>query len=90
MKEFMLSPDKMEAENHWDDIGIQLEIDDGILENISERNPFYGSRESFKAMVRAWVKQKNPQPSTFIEALECLNICKNLSAHLRSKYCKYV
>ena len=83
------SPDKMEAEEHWDDIGIQLQIVDETLEGISSNLLSYEG--SFQRMVRAWMKQEKPQPtwSTFVEALEKLNICENLSAHLRSKYCKY-
>ena len=68
---------------------IQLQIIDETLEDIGSESVSY--ERSFHRMVKAWMKQKKPQPTwlTFVEALEELNICKNLSAHLRSKYCKY-
>ena len=91
MLEYSLSSDKEEADERWDDIGIQLEIDD---ENLGEIRWFAardgGHREAFKRMIRVWMKQKKPQPTwlNFVEALERLDVCKNLSAHLRLKYCK--
>ena len=90
MLEYSLSSDKEEAEEHWDDIGIQLEIDDEKLGEIRSTARDGGDKEAFKCMVRAWMKQKKPQPTwlNFVEALEHLNVCKSLSAHLRSKYCK--
>ena len=78
----------MEAEEHWDDIGIQLQIVDETLEDIGSESLLHEG--SFQRMVRAWMKQEKLQPSwlNFVEALEHLKVCKNLSAHLRSKYCK--
>ena len=89
INEMKESPDKMEAEEYWEDIGIQLQIVDETLEDIGSKSLSYEG--SFQRMIRAWMKQEKPQPtwSTFVEALEELNICKNLSAQLRSKYCKY-
>ena len=91
MLEYSSSSDKEEAEERWDDIGIQLEIDD---EKLGEIRTFTARddqrREAFKHMIRAWMKQEKPQPTwlNFVEALEHLDACKNLSAHLRLKYCK--
>ena len=87
----MLSPDKSEAEQHWEDIGVQLEVDDEMLDRY--RRPLYSDRQEwiFKAVIRSWVNQTCPPPTwlSFVEALERLQICSTLASHLRSKYCKY-
>ena len=91
MLEYSSSSDKEEADERWDDIGIQLEIDDEKLGEIRRFTARDGGRKAaFKCMIRAWMKQKKPQPTwlSFVEALEHLDVCKNLSAHLRLKYCK--
>ena len=47
------SPDKMEAEEHWDDIGIQLQIIDEMLEDIgSNRLSYEGSFQRNQGMGR--------------------------------------
>ena len=97
LKEIMLKynlssvSDKEEANKHWYDVGIQLEIDSEKLDEIRKCTQGFGdSRGRFKRIVRAWMKQKKPQPTwmNFVEALEHLDICKSLSAHLRLKYSK--
>ena len=83
--------DKEEADERWYDVGIQLEIDDEKLDEIRRcTSKFDGRKEIFKYVVRAWMKQEKPQPTwlNFVEALEHLDICKSISAYLRSKYCK--
>ena len=94
MLEYTLSPDKSEAEQHWEDIGIQLEVDEDMLDRcrssmFSDRKEYTGI---FKGIIRGWVKQMCPPPTwlSFVEALERLQICSTLASHLRSKYCKYL
>ena len=66
------------------DIAIQLEL-------AIKYWPGNTNEDSFRHMIKTWVQQKNPPPMwlSFVEALERLRICQNLSSHLRSKYCKY-
>ena len=89
MLEYMLSPDKSKTEQHWEDIGIQLEVDDEILNRY--RRTRYTNEWIFKAVIRSWVNQTYPLPTwlSFVEALERLQICSTLARHLRLKYCKY-
>ena len=90
MLEYTLSPDKSEAEQHWEDIGIQLEVDENLLDRYT--TSISGDTRIFKSVIRGWVKQMCPPPTwlSFVEALERLQICSTLASHLRSKYCKYL
>ena len=86
-----LSSDKSTVEQHWEEIGIQLQANDTLLENIGGGRSKYDSYESqFRRMIRGWLRQKDPPPtwSRFVEALERLQICPTLASHLKSKYCK--
>ena len=90
MLECTLSPDKSEAEQRWEDIGVQLEIDEEVL----DKYRLYHNDEMdmvFRKVIKAWVNQTYPPPTwlNFVEALERLQICSTLAHHLRSKYCKY-
>ena len=71
----------------WEDIGILLQIDEGILrcikgDNISDTMP------CFREMCKIWLKRVDPPPSwsAVVEALEFLGH-DNLASNLRSKYC---
>ena len=91
MLEYSSSSDKEEADKRWDDIGIQLEVDDQRL-NYIRGHDVRRARDAFRSMISTWVKQKKPQPTwlNFVEALDRLNMCKNLSTHLRTNYCKLI
>ena len=86
-----------EITGNWEDIGIQLDIADEKLATIRRNHTKYtmdgdsrqDSDQAFRDMIRVWVKQVNPLPtwSSFMEALERLNIAHKLTDQLRSKYC---
>ena len=71
----------------WEDIGIQLDIDDGLLSEV-KANYHGDSASSLREMLRIWLKKSNPEPSwnDIVEALECLREEK-LSQELNEKYC---
>ena len=69
----------------WEDIGIQLDIDDGQLRNIKADNNG-DSTSCLREMLRVWLKRARPTPSweEVGEALECLGE-QNLAEKLRNK-----
>ena len=71
----------------WEDIGIQLDIDDGSLSKIKVDYP-RDSGDCLREMLRTWLKKGDPAPSwnDIIEALECLGEEK-LSQELKGRYC---
>ena len=87
------SSDKWSLQQHWEEIGIQVEVKDQQLWSIKRERKIYNcSEDQFRQMIRYWLQQSDPQPtwSKFVEALERLKICPTLSDHLKSKYCKYI
>ena len=70
----------------WEDIGIQLDIDDGRLSSIKADNNG-DSTSCLREMLRIWLKRVKPKPSweEMIEALECLGE-QLLAEKLREKY----
>ena len=71
----------------WEDIGVELLIDDGDLVQISSDNVM-DSRSRLRAMLRKWLARVNPRPTwtAVIEALEQLGD-EELAGRLKSKYC---
>ena len=71
----------------WEDIGVELQIDDGHLAQISSDNVM-DSRSQLRAMFRKWLSRVDPRPSwtAIIEALEQIGD-EELAGRLRSKYC---
>ena len=71
----------------WEDIGVELLIDDGDLVQISSDNVM-DSRSRLRAMLRKWLTRVNPRPTwtAVIEALEQLGD-EELAGRLKSKYC---
>ena len=84
-----------EVESCWEEIGIQLEIDDQELEDIRRRctskTQGCDNTRAFKDTIRIWVKQDKPPPTWpgFVEALERLKIFPHFVNYLRSKYCMW-
>ena len=90
-KEFY-GKDKYEIEGCWEEIGIQLKVDDYSLRSIISDNAETEYRTArnnfaFRDMITRWLKQENPPPtwSSFVEALERVKLLK-FAHHLRSKY----
>ena len=82
--------------DHWEDIGLQLDINDEELVAIGKRHTTstvdgsqHNSNQAFRDMIRVWIKQVNPPPtwSNFVKAFERLNIFQDFIDQLRSKYC---
>ena len=71
---------------NWEDIGIQLDIDDGELQVIKSDNAG-DNRACLREMLRIWLAQTSPAPSwsTIIEAVKYLGDQK-LASRLRIKY----
>ena len=70
----------------WEDIGIQLDVDDGDLQLIKSNNA--GNNSScLRDMLRKWLTQTSPERSwiTIVEAVEFLGD-KELARKLRCKY----
>ena len=71
----------------WEDIGVELQIDDGDLAQIRLDNAM-DSRGCLREMLRKWLARVNPRPTwtAIVEALEQLGD-EELAGRLRSKYC---
>ena len=72
--------------NKWEDIGIQLDIDDGQLSQIKTDNAG-DSKACLREMLRAWLKRANPLPSwsEMIEALESQGN-EDIASQIKDKY----
>ena len=71
----------------WDDIGIELEVDDKLLVQIKKDYP-EDNNQCLKEMLREWLKANNPPPSWEAIAQVMDDMEENeLATHLRSKYC---
>ena len=71
----------------WENIGIQLDIDDEDLRYI-KYDYIWDSMSCFREMCRIWLKRVYPPPSwsAVVRALEFLGH-DNLASNLRCKYC---
>lgn len=69
----------------WEDIGIDLKIDDGTLANIKQEQQQMRGR--LREMLRTWLKQVDPQPTwtAIVEAVELID--PSHAQKLKSKYC---
>ena len=72
----------------WENIGIQLDIDDKDFRYIRSQNNIRDSMSCFREMCRIWLKRVYPPPSwsAVVRALEFLGH-DNLASNLRCKYC---
>lgn len=70
----------------WEDIGVELEVDDDRLVQI--RTQFPGdNKRCLREMIREWLKANNPPPSWEAIAQVMDDMKENeLATHLRSKY----
>lgn len=71
---------------NWEDIGIELDIDDGDLQSIKSNNP-RDSSSCLRDMLRKWLARVFPVPSwtAVVEAVEHLEY-EQLAGRLRFKY----
>ena len=71
---------------NWEDLGIQLDIDDGELQVIKSNNPS-DNGACLREMLRKWLTRAIPAPSwvAIVEAVEYLDDQK-LASELRIKY----
>ena len=72
----------------WEDIGIELEIDDGVLKQIKLDNPG-DSKSCLRELLRKWLSQVDPSPSwvSIIDAVEGIGD-ENLARNLKGKHIK--
>ena len=70
----------------WEDIGIQLSIDDGQLEQLRSDNHDV-SKACLRGMLRLWLKRVDPAPSwsAIAEAIGVVGD-EQLADHLRSAH----
>ena len=70
----------------WEDIGVELQADDGGLRQIKQDNA-NDSKSCLRELFRKWLTQVSPEPSwaAIAEALEHLGD-EDLARTLKSKY----
>ena len=71
---------------NWEDMGIQLDIDDGELQTIKSNNASDNSA-CLREMLRRWLTQTSPAPSwsAIVDAVECIGD-QQLASRMRIKY----
>ena len=82
----LLQRELYKVADKWEDIGIQLDIDDDLLDKVKLDN--HGdSKNCLRGMLRIWLKRESPQPSwtDLAEGLEYLE--EDLAKKLKEKYC---
>lgn len=70
----------------WEDIGIQLDIDEGVLNKLKADN-IGNTGNCLREMFKVWLTKCNPSPawSAIVEALGALGQ-ENLAQYIRKKY----
>ena len=73
--------------NDWEDIGIQLDIEEGNLKQINS-DKSGDSKACLREMLRMWLSQIDPPPSwlAIVEALDNLGH-KDIAQRIKTKYC---
>ena len=71
----------------WEDIGVELEIEDSDLKQIKSDNSG-DSKACLREMLRMWLSRVAPPPSwsAIVEALDNLGH-QDIAHHIRTKYC---
>ena len=74
--------------NEWEDIGIELDIEEGQLRQIKSDNAG-DSKACLREMLRVWLSRVAPPPSwsAMADALDTLGH-QDIATHLRSSYCQ--
>ena len=78
---------KTKAAN-WEDIGVELEINDGDLKQIKSDNPV-DSKSCLRELFRKWLQRIDPQPSwtDIVETVSEGLGDEELASRIKSKYC---
>ena len=71
----------------WEDIGVELEVDDGDLKQIKSDNPV-DSKSCLRELFRRWLQRIDPKPSWtgIIDAVASLGD-QELASRIKSQYC---
>ena len=74
--------------DEWEDVGIQLDIDDGKLKQINA-DKGGDSKACLREMLRVWLSRVAPPPSwsAMADALNTLGH-EDIATHLRTRYCQ--
>ena len=74
--------------NKWEDIGIQLEIEDGQLQQIG-LDKAGDSKACLREMLRVWLRRVNPPPS-WSELADSLDVenYEDIASQIKAEYCK--
>ena len=82
----MLLRELRKVANEWEDIGIELDIEEGQLKQIKSDNPG-DSKACLREMLRVWLSCVAPSPSwsAIADALNTLGH-QDIAAHLRTVY----
>jgi hypothetical protein len=72
----------------WEDIGVELEVDDGVLKQIKADNPG-DSKGCLRELFRKWLSRVDPQPkwADIVEAIEGIIGDEELASKIKKKYC---
>ena len=80
------------AASDWEDVGIELELEDSYLKQIKSDNSG-DCKVCLREMLRMWLSRVDPPPSwsAIVEALDNLGH-EDIAHHIRTKYayCIYV
>ena len=78
---------RIKVANEWEDIGIELSLEEGQLKQIKANNP-NDSNACLREMLRVWLSHVAPPPSwsAMADAVDSLGH-QDIASHLRSMYC---
>ena len=78
---------KTKAAN-WEDIGVELEVDDGDRRQIKSDNPG-DSKSCLRELLTKWLQRVDPQPSwkDIVETVSEGLGDEDLASRIKSKYC---
>ena len=78
---------KNTVSTEWENIGIQLDVEDGQLKQIKSNNPG-DSKACLRDMLRTWLTRVCPPPSwsQLVEALE-IESYEDIASRIKTKYC---
>ena len=84
----LLNELRIKVADEWEDIGIQLDIEEGQLKQIKSDNVGV-SKACLRDMLRVWLGRVVPSPSwsAMADALDALGH-QDIASHLRYTYCQ--
>ena len=79
--------DLIDISHHWYDLGLQLELEEGTLENIKLDNP-ESAQHCLREMLSTWLKnERRPLWQTLCAALRSRTVgAEKLASDLEAKY----